>query len=218
MNTSQSTDNATVEWISTKVDDNTIINIYKPPPSRLEPTSIPDVPAPAIYAGDFNSNHTDWGCNNTNHGSITLTEWASSIDAMLLYNPKEPSLFTSGRWNPKTNPDLAFSKNLLHQTLPTPTLIQPTEERPVRRWNFRKADWLGFKKEVEASIMALPTPTADNIDNAYKSYKKMLLKAAKKSIPRGQGANYIPCWDEECEDLLHHHSDSTTSEESSSGH
>ena len=229
---SQSTDDATVEWISTKVAENTIINIYKPPPSRLEPTSIPDVPAPAIYAGDFNCRHIDWGYNTTNEDGSTLTDWASAIDATLLYDPKEPSSFTSGRWNTETNPDLAFSKTHQYEPLPerrvldrfprshhrpllitTPTLIQPTEGRPVRRWNFRKADWPGFKKEVEASVTALPTPTANNIDDDYEAYTAMLLKAAKKHIPRGQRTNYIPCWDKECEDLLRLHDGATTSEE-----
>ena len=39
----------------------TIMNVYKPPPTRLEQGSLPDAPAPAVYVRDFNSWHTDWG-------------------------------------------------------------------------------------------------------------------------------------------------------------
>ena len=38
---------------------------YKPPPFELYPTSLRSVPAPAIYAGDFNCQHTDWGYKQT---------------------------------------------------------------------------------------------------------------------------------------------------------
>jgi len=51
----QSEDDVEVEWIATKLQESTVVNVYKPPPSRLEQDSLPDVPAPAVYAGDFNS-------------------------------------------------------------------------------------------------------------------------------------------------------------------
>ena len=49
-----------IEWLVTAVQETTIVNEYKPPPSEMYPTSLPSVPAPAIYAGDFNCQHTDW--------------------------------------------------------------------------------------------------------------------------------------------------------------
>ncbi|KAJ3613059.1 hypothetical protein NHX12_019315 [Muraenolepis orangiensis] len=47
----QSTEEAEEELSSTIVQDTTIVNICKPPPSRLAPLSLPDVPSPALYAG-----------------------------------------------------------------------------------------------------------------------------------------------------------------------
>ena len=52
------------EWLVTEVQETTIVNVYKPPPSELYPTSLPSVPAPAIYAGDFNCQHTQTGIIN----------------------------------------------------------------------------------------------------------------------------------------------------------
>jgi len=38
-----------------------IINVYKPPSSRLTPTAIPTFPHPSLYFGDFNCQHVNWG-------------------------------------------------------------------------------------------------------------------------------------------------------------
>ena len=40
----------------------------------------------------------------------------------------------------------------------------------------------------------------------------MLINAAKQSVPRGYQKNYIPCWDEECQQLYKHHIAATSSE------
>ena len=79
-----------IEWLVTEVQETTIVNVYKPPPSELYPTSLPSVPAPAIHAGDFNCQHTDWGYKQTTKDGETLSDWASSAEAVLQYDPKEP--------------------------------------------------------------------------------------------------------------------------------
>lgn len=161
----QSPEGAEVEWITKKVQGTTIVNIYKPPPSRLAPSSLPDVPAPALYAGDFNSHHTDWGYSSSNADGDLLVDWASTADATLLYDPKEPRTLYSARWNSTTNPDLAFAKCHNNQPLPVRrildmlarshhrpslitilSLVQPVQGRDAKRWNFRKANWVGFTK------------------------------------------------------------------------
>ena len=86
-----------IEWLVTEVQETTIVNMYKPPPSELYPTSLPSVPAPAIYAGNFNCQHTDWGYKQTTKDGETLSDWASSTEAVLLYDPKEPPSFFSAR-------------------------------------------------------------------------------------------------------------------------
>ena len=222
----QCREDAEVEWIATKVQETTVVNIYKPPTSRLEQGSFPDHPAPVVYAGDFNSWHTDWGYKTSTRDGEFLAEWSSSVDAVLLYDPKEPSSFVSGRWNTETNPDLAFAKVIGQEPLPvrrildrfprsqhrpslitTPSQVQSTEGRPVRRWNFRKANWTDFERVVSTAAEVLPVPTAANINEAYEAYCAMLTDAAKKHVPRGVRKNYVPCWDKVCEDLLRDHNE-----------
>ena len=44
---------STIEWSATQTEGVNIINVYKPPSSRLQADSIPAFDSPCIYAGDF---------------------------------------------------------------------------------------------------------------------------------------------------------------------
>ena len=137
--------------------------VCKPPLSKLQPGSLPDAPSPAVYAGDFNCWNTDRGYKTTNPDGAYLADWASMADAVLLFDSKELHLIISRRWNTETNPDLAFTKVIGQKPLPvrcildrfpycqhhpslipTPSLVQLMEGKPVWRWNFHKVNWSEF--------------------------------------------------------------------------
>ena len=229
----QSAEDSELEWTAVKVQEETIINVYKPPPTRLSTPALPAFSHPCIYAGDFNCQHTEWGYSRTNPDGICLVEWASVNNLSLLYDPKEPDSFWSGRWNTSTNPDLAFVSPTDAQQLPTrrvlekfprsqhrPSLITysplvtPTPCRPVRRWNFRKADWDKFNRLTSQGTKSLPAPDSKDLDSSYTAFCNMITNAGKQSIPRGFQRNYIPCWDDECQQLYEDHQSAATKEES----
>ena len=93
-----------------------------------------------------------------------------------------------------------------------PSLVQPVQGRDVKRWNFRKAKWAGVTKQMNKAVSTLPHPCSNNLNDAYDSYCKMLLSAAKNNIPRGVRKAYVPCWDDECKHLLHAHAEAQISE------
>ena len=69
--------------------DKKIINIYKPPSRWLQISDFPVFPHPMIYAGDFNSPHTNWGLNADSAADKKChAVWANSNNQGLLYNPK----------------------------------------------------------------------------------------------------------------------------------
>jgi len=72
---------------------------------------------------------------------------------------------------------------------------------PVKRWNFRKAEWKRFCLLTGESVERLPPPDTPDIERAYQDFFGSLLSAAKQNIPRGRRKNYVPCWDKECETL-----------------
>ena len=42
------------EWLCVDVDGYRIVNVYKPPPRRLQASGLPVFPYPVLYAGNFN--------------------------------------------------------------------------------------------------------------------------------------------------------------------
>jgi len=116
--------------------------------------------------------------------------------------------------NVGTNPDLAFAsvgqdkqlpdrrgvgKFSLSQHQPSlktpPRFKVPAYSDPVKRWNFRKADWKCVCLLTGESVERLPPPDAANIEKAYQEFCASLLFAAKTCIPHGRRKNYVPCWD-----------------------
>ena len=149
-----------IEWLCVNVDGYIIVNVYKPPPTRLQSLDLPVFPYPCLYAGNFNCRHADWGYDDKSLDGECLAGWASINCLALLYNAKDAASFCSGRWNTGSNPDLAFPSVGPNSRLPDrrglkkfprsqhrPSLITPPRfamavpNMPVKRWNFRKAKW-----------------------------------------------------------------------------
>ena len=98
-----------------------------------------------------------------------------------------------------------------------PTRIWPSQNVATRERcqevELSKANWVGFTQQVNMTTAGLPHPRPTNLNSAYDSYCKMLLAAAKKNFPRGVRKAYVPCWDDECEDLLRAHTEAQTNED-----
>ena len=177
----QSPEQSETEWLCVDVAGYKIINVYKPPRSRFTPTAIPTFPHPSLYVSDFVCQHVNWGYNKTSPDGESLDSWATSNNLGLLYNPKETASFFSHRWNVGTNQALAFASFGQDSRLPyrvvlgkflrsphRPSLITPPKLKlpahsdPVKRWNFRKADWKRFCLLTDESVERLP-PLAHQI-------------------------------------------------------
>jgi len=191
-----------------------IINLYKPPPSLLTPAAILTFPPTSQYDGDFDCQHVNWGYNKTCPDDESLDYWATSNNLGLLSNPNEAVSFSSHRRNVYTNPDLALASFGQDNRLPDrrvlgnfprsqhrpsrimpPRLKVPTHSDPVKRWNFRKADWNRFCLLLTGeSVQRLPPPDATNVEKAYQELCESLLSATKQCTPRGRLKKYMQCW------------------------
>ena len=88
-----------------------------------------------------------------------------------------------------------------------PSLITPPRfalsvpSMSVKQWNFRKVKWSHYIALTNKFANTLLPPDSPDVDAAYQDFCNIIKKPAKKTIPRGYGNNYIPCWDVECESL-----------------
>ena len=130
----QSPPTSEIEWLCVDVDDYKIVNVYKPPPTRLRSLDLPVFPHPCLYAGDFNCRHADWGYDYNSPDGECMAGWASINCLALLYNAKDAASFYSGRWNTGTNPDLAFASVCPNSHLPDRRVLDKfprSQHRPL---------------------------------------------------------------------------------------
>lgn len=156
-----------------KVGDLTIINIYKPPAISWPANQPPLISHPVLIAGDFNSHHTEWKYRENDLNGLRIMEWAELQNMHLIFSHKDMATFKSARWGSETNPDLCFvSTDLRGKPIPVnrhivkhfphsqhrPIFLEVGIQIPViltsplPRWNFSKADWSSFSRDLDSNI------------------------------------------------------------------
>ena len=220
------------QWTTIAIAEVHVSNVYHPPAAVLDSSRLPAVSDQFIISGDFNCRHEIWGYPDSNHNGDQLANWCSANDLTVLFDPKQPSSFHSGRWNRGTNPDVTFTTNIAgvlptreilgrfprsqHRPslITTPPLVSSFSSKPVPRWNFRKADWEAFTSSTEEAFSTLPV-SADRqgLNSNYLSFTTILKNSAKTSIPRGFRKSYIPTWDTECDNLYRNYLSATDATE-----
>lgn len=156
-----------------KVDEQIIVNVYKPPSMEFGTHVLPNFDKPSFVGGDFNSHNPLWGYNDTNQDGLKVADWMIREDLTLLFNSTDPGTFRSTRWNRSSTPDLCFvSKNADGSIQPATRRIlrgfPNSQHRPIvveiglkmplvradkrNRWNFNKADWNKFAQIIVQTI------------------------------------------------------------------
>ena len=134
---------------------------------------------------------------------------------------KQKRSFHSARWDRDYSPDLCWVTSHNGQSLQTsvhvlddfphsqhrPSVTHVGLRIPLIRslqkpgWNFRKAKWTKFSEQLEQSIICIPN-NGISVTEAYSRLSKAI------HIPRGFRSSYIPCMDNECQQLLEQYSNS----------
>ena len=104
----QSPTTTETEWLCVHVDGYKIVNVYNPPPTRLQASDLPVFPHPVLFADDFNCPHVNWSYRTSSADGDYLVAWASLHGLVPLHNLKDVVTFDSGCWNTGINPDLRF--------------------------------------------------------------------------------------------------------------
>uniref|UniRef100_A0A8R1DHK9 Reverse transcriptase domain-containing protein n=1 Tax=Caenorhabditis japonica TaxID=281687 RepID=A0A8R1DHK9_CAEJA len=221
----RSTMKKAAETLSIKIGDLLITNVYFPPRSsdsstaevREEVLQILDMEdRKHILTGDWNAHSSAWHSHKTDErGSMIEDELDSRGNHVIL----NENTFTRAATGILSSPDITMatadiaSRATWHtcgvvNTDHLPIIIAmdseiPKREKPKRVYaNYRKADWKGFKTDVETRIRSYVGPR-----NAYsleKLISKAILEAAGKHIPSGRFVPTRECQGDtkEVDDLL----------------
>ena len=159
-----------VELITIELCNARIHSVYKPPNKQFILPPLQQGNKPHVVIGDFNSHNTVWGYLTTGTDGEAVDQWAESSNLSLLHDAKLLKTFTSARWKKGYNHDLMFAskniRNMYEKSILDP--IPHTQHRPIcvtvkpvivpqptpfkRRFNVRKADWLGYSTQVDQNI------------------------------------------------------------------
>ena len=143
----------------------------------------------------------DWDYTSNSADSDCLASLSGINNLILLHNLKTQVAYTLAVGIQEQNADLAFvcvgSDNCLPDRLilekfcwsqHRPSLFVPPKfallmpSRPVKRWNFCKANWIHYIAMTNKLAKSLLPPDLLNVDQAFWDFCNAIKKAAKKSI------------------------------------
>ena len=204
----------TVELLTIVMPGVVIHSVYKPPNDQFQLPALGHRNLPHIVIGDFNSHSTTWRYNTTDDNGEAVEEWADSYDFTLIHDAKLPKSFNSAAWKKGYNPDLIFASECIANSCKKSIMdpIPHTQHRPIcvrvepvvvpqatpfrRRFNLRKADWIGYATELDKLILDVePTPAN------YNRFVESVRMASRRHIPRGCRTEFIPGLTEESKSL-----------------
>ena len=191
-----------------------IFNVYSPQDKDLSLDLIQTEDNNCLVMGDFNSHSEAWGYRQADVRSKQVEDWQVDTRLVLLNDPDDPPSFFSRTWLTCSTPDLAFATNDLAGISTRTVLAQlgGSDHRPIRirlnigcksqgastlpRWNYKKADLERFLHLTDLYSLKINN-TRENLNTKVKSMNRIILQAAKETIPRGARKNYQPYWSEE---------------------
>ena len=195
-----------------------IYNLYSPADKDLTLSNMKITDTNCIIVGDFNSRSERWGYPDTDKRGDELEDWEIDSNLHLLNKADDTPSFYSRRWLTTSTPDLAFcTGDILHKIdrhvldqlagsdhRPIKLVMNmeyvPQEQKPLPRWNYKRADWDRFAILTDKYCENINTRYG-NIKQMVESLNRAIIQAATESIPRGARKNYKPYWTEELQSL-----------------
>ena len=190
--------------------DNTellITNVYIPPASSCNGRYSPPLDhlltgTDSLVLGDFNAHHSLWHSGTTDTRGNQLADSVSTSSFAVLNtdsptrlpgsaNPNSPdvslastSLITSSEWQTHTT----MSSDHLPILIGLQTTATSSPARHRTYINLKKADWTGYRQEIERKLSSRHLPT--DCQKGEKLFRATLLKAASHHIPTGRRKLY----------------------------
>ena len=162
-----------------------------------------------LIMGDFNAHDDLWYSSTTD--TVAAERGAKVVEALIgsslmVLNQDSPTRVPSN--GPPSSPDLTIANchmglNSSWQPITTlnsdhlPIVVdldgwfaEPPPPGPCKYTNYRKANWDIFTEETEHSFSNIPPPSS--CDSGEAIFRKILLKATRRNVPKGKIPNFTP--------------------------
>ena len=168
-----------------------------------------------IVLGDFNAKSPTWGSAPLDSKGIQVEDLLNDLELTTLNNGQNTYLsrsygtgsaidITAINYLSAPLANWSILENAISDHRPIITTLDLYLE-PAKQvkcsWNFRKANWRDFTKNLED--ICINNPLSGDINNMMQIFSTSLKKASKMSIPRGKRKDtWIPFWKEHNIDKL----------------
>jgi ribonuclease HI len=208
-----------------------IINVYFPK-GNIKEEDLEEIGGridqKTIITGDFNAIHPTWGSHTCNRSGLNLMQFIENRQLVVLNDG------SATRINPKPDQaDSAIDVTMVTENLSTANwrvlqasisdhlpievsirvqiTLTPSSTRPS--FQYKKADWAKFQKELRESVIKEESRT--DVDTYARELTNLILRSAAKSIPnknlpssilseskktpqKKKNKNPVPWWTDEC--------------------
>jgi len=154
-----------------------------------------------LVGGDLNAKHRSWNASSENTaGRILFSQMSNS--PFIIIHPNEPTHYPVPINSHPSTLDIILTNSLHDVSQPTVINDLSSDHRPVifdvdnsvhlnsvprrRVFNYRKADWKGFKANISESLNNIPStfPSSKTIDESLNSFSKLVQDSSNKFIPK----------------------------------
>ena len=168
-----------------------------------------------MILGDWNAHHSAWHSPWDDNRGDKIADVIENSDLCVLNEDSHTRLPTGANNNQRaSSPDVSlisahlalsvdWSVSLDLTSDHLPIVISFDDDTPLPRFhqftNYKKANWRGYKNELESLVDQLPLPTS--CASGEKAFRKVIQHAAKHHIPSGFVKNFTPGKSQEIIDL-----------------
>ena len=153
-----------------------------------------------IITADINAHHAMWHSPTADHRGTLIADLIDN-SAQIVLNGDAPTRIPTDQGQQSTSPDITTAANSISRLITWKTEIANSDHQAIiinmntksnfrlqqyRRTytNYRKANWIEFREEIEASLQDAAPPS--NIHLANKTITDLILNADKHHIPKGK--------------------------------
>ena len=192
-----------------------IQHFYCPPNSNAKIPLQATTYKKTIIAGDFNAHTPSLGYPDYNKRGKDIEEIQNSTNLILEQDKESEPTLCHKRYRTTHRPDLTFVSADIYDRAtvrvlddvgsdhkPILTTLTTSKPKPRRTrktfWNFRKANWKKYAMDTDASFMKIDVQKKP-VDEVCTEICKVIAKAVKENVPKGNHKKYRPFWNKDLE-------------------